>query len=502
MDGSGCELLVNTWIRDALFALILISVAWAIRSSLPSDLWKRSQPLTLRATVDVVAEDRWVLPHTVDDRPLAKPPLINWLSAPVVDVFGFAPWSHRVVPALAAWLTCLFTLQLARMFHANDTVVLSAALLWAGTWLGFKSLFLVRPDPLLVLACTSGLWAIVARIQGVRWSSGVLGGALGLGLLAKGIAALPLIVLACVAPRIARIPRSDWPSAPWWIIGVAAAPYLAWVVATEIIHPGFPAEVLFGQEIFGRVSGTGIEAAGRSPWQVVLGIWKLPVHFVLRTLPLSVFAMLAVRKLGRNDLAVLLMWFVLLHLMVFGFSASRRADWMMPAVPAMAVLAACRWCCHWRAPFRTSLAICAFVLSVMGWNEARSGKSWIRPLESFAHQARSRIMDQPAPVLVIGNDRNHLMGLLGLSGVDHHEPTSKLVLQEWLYGSVGPGEGFWIVAGDRPAFGTHPARIPSPGMDSWDQLDGPVDWLFSVEAGEIEYMWPGALRLGWARRRQ
>ena len=502
MDGSGCELLVNTWIRDALFALILISVAWAIRSSLPSDLWKRSQPLTLRATVDVVAEDRWGLPHTVDDRPLAKPPLINWLSAPVVDVFGFAPWSHRVVPALAAWLTCLFTLQLARMFHANDTVVLSAALLWAGTWLGFKSLFLVRPDPLLVLACTSGLWAIVARIQGVRWSSGVLGGALGLGLLAKGIAALPLIVLACVAPRIARIPRSDWPSAPWWIIGVAAAPYLAWVVATEIIHPGFPAEVLFGQEIFGRVSGTGIEAAGRSPWQVVLGIWKLPVHFVLRTLPLSVFAMLAVRKLGRNDLAVLLMWFVLLHLMVFGFSASRRADWMMPAVPAMAVLAACRWCCHWRAPFRTSLAICAFVLSVMGWNEARSGKSWIRPLESFAHQARSRIMDQPAPVLVIGNDRNHLIGLLGLSGVDHHEPTSKLVLQEWLDGSVAPGEGFWIVAGDRPAFGTHPARIPSPGMDSWDQLDGPVDWLFSVEAGEIEYMWPGALRLGWARRRQ
>ena len=477
MDGSGCGLFVNTWIRDALFALILISVAWAARSSLPSDLWKRSQPLTLRATVDVVVEDRWVLPHTVDDRPLAKPPLINWFSAPIVEAFGFAPWSHRVVPALAASLTCLFTL-------------------------GFKSLFLVRPDPMLVLAGTSGMWAIVARIQGVRWSSGVLGAALALGLLAKGIAALPLIVMAGIAPRIARIPRSDWPSPPWWIMGAAAVPYLAWLVATEVIHPGFPAEVLFGEEIFGRVSGTGIEAAGRSPWQIVLGAWKLPVHFVIRTLPLSVFALLAVRKLGHHDLAVLLMWFVLLHLVVFGFSASRRADWMMPAVPALAVLAACRWCCHWRAPFRTSLAICAFVLSVMGWNEVRSGKAWIRPLESFAHQARSRIMDQPAPVLVIGNDRNHLMGLLGLSGVDHHEPTSKLVLQEWLDGSVAPGEGFWIVAGDRPAFGTHPARIPSPGMDSWDQLDGSVDWRFSVEAGEIEYMWPGVLRLGWARRRQ
>ena len=502
MDGSGCGLLVNTWVRDALFALILISVAWAVRSSLPSDLWKRSQPLTLRATVDVVVEDRWVLPHTVDDRPLAKPPLINWLSAPVVEAFGFAPWSHRVVPALAAWLTCLFTLQLARLFHASDTVALSAGVLWVGTWLGFKSLLLVRPDPLLVLAGTSGMWAIAARIQGVRWASGLLGGALALGLLAKGIAALPLIVMAGIAPRMARIPRSDWPSSPGWIMAAAAVPYLAWVVATEVIHPGFPAEVLFGKEIFGRVSGTGIEAAGRSPWQVVLGAWKLPVHFVVRTLPLSVFALLAVRKLARHDLAVLLMWFVLLHLVVFGFSASRRADWMMPAVPAMAVLAACRWCCHWRAPFGTSLAICAFVFCLVGWNEVRSGKAWVSPLESFAHQARSRILNQPAPVLVIGNDRNHLMGLLGLSGVDHHEPTSPKLFEEWLDGSVAPGEGFWIVAGDRPAFGTQPAQIPASGMDSWDQLDGPVDWQFSVEAGEIEYMWPGALRLGWARRRQ
>ena len=502
MDGSGCGLFVNTWIRDALFALILISVAWAVRSSLPSDLWKRSQPLTLRATVDVVVEDRWVLPHTVDDRPLAKPPLINWLSAPVVEAFGFAPWSHRVVPALAAWLTCLFTLQLARLFHASDTVALSAGVLWVGTWLGFKSLLLVRPDPLLVLAGTSGMWAIVARIQGVRWASGLLGGALALGLLAKGVAALPLIVMAGIAPRMARIPRSDWPSPPWWIMATAAVPYLAWVVATEVIHPGFPAEVLFGEEIFGRVSGTGIEAAGRSPWQVVLGAWKLPVHFVVRTLPLSVFALLAVRELGRHDLAVLLMWFVVLHLVVFGFSASRRADWMMPAVPAMAVLAACRWCCHWRAPFGTSLAFCAFVLCLVGWNEVRSGKAWVSPLESFAHRAKSRIRNQPAPVLVIGNDRNHLMGLLGLSGVDHHEPTSQKLFEEWLDGSVAPGEGFWIVAGDRPAFGTQPAQIPASGMDSWDQLDRPVDWQFSVEAGEIEYMWPGALRLGWARRRQ
>jgi 4-amino-4-deoxy-L-arabinose transferase-like glycosyltransferase len=493
---------VNTWIRDALFALVLISVVWAIRSALPSDLWKRSQPLTLRATVDVAVEDRWILPHTVDDRPLAKPPLVNWLSAPIVEAFGFTAWSHRLVPAMAALLTCLFTMRLARMFHTSDAVVYSSALLFIGTWLGYKSLLLVRPDPLLVLASTLGVWSILARMQGMRWASAVLCCAIGVGWLAKGIAVLPLILLACWAPRIARVPRSDWPRSPAWIIVVATVPYLVWLVATELVHPGFPADVLLGEEILGRMSGTGAEAAGRSPWQLLFGIWKLPVHFVLRTLPISIFAILAWRKLPRNDLAVLLFWFVLLHLLVFGFSASRRADWMMPAVPALSVLAACRWCVNWRSPFPASLALCAFMLAVMGWNEMRTSKAWTRPLESFANQAREKIVAQPAPVLVVGNDRNHLVGLLGLSGVDHHEPTSKEVLEHWLDASVSPGEGFWIVAGDRPAFGTQPPQRAVDGVGSWGHLEGPVHWMLEVEGDAMEYMWPGALRLGWARRRQ
>ena len=42
----------------------------------------------------------------------------------------------------------MFTLRLARLFHASDTVAATAAgVLWVGTWLGFKSMLLVRPGP-------------------------------------------------------------------------------------------------------------------------------------------------------------------------------------------------------------------------------------------------------------------------------------------------------------------------------------------------------------------
>ncbi len=429
MDGSGCELLVNTWIRDALFALILISVVWAIRSSLPSDLWKRSQPLTLRATVDVVVKDRWVLPHTVDDLPLAKPPLVNWLSAPIVDTFGFTAWSHRVVPGFASLLTCLLTMRLARMFGAGDAVAFSAALLFAGTWLGFKSMLLVRPDPLLILASTAGLCAIVARLQGERWAGLALSGSIAFGLLAKGIAVLPLVLLAFGAPRLLRVPRAQWPPPPWWVLLGATLPFVVWIVATESVMPGYPLSVLVGEEILGRVSGTGVEASGHSPWQIVLGVWKLPVHFTLRTLPLSVFGILAWRSLPRHDLSALLVWFVVLNFLVFGFSASRRADWMMPAVPALAAFAATRWCVNWRYPMEASLGICGLGFLVMSLNEIQNAMPWSEPLEAFAGNARKAIRAEPAPVLVIGNDRNHLVGLLGLSDIDRQGPTSLEMLE-------------------------------------------------------------------------
>ena len=502
MDGSGCELLVNTWIRDALFALILISVVWAIRSSLPSDLWKRSQPLTLRATVDVVVKDRWVLPHTVDDLPLAKPPLVNWLSAPVVEIFGFTAWSHRVVPAFASLLTCVLTMRLARMFGAGDAVAFSAALLFAGTWLGFKSMLLVRPDPLLILASTSGLCAIVARLQGARWASLALSVSIAVGFLAKGIAILPLVLLAFALPRLLRIPRTQWPSSPWWVLFAAAFPFLVWIVATETVMPGYPLSVLIGEEILGRVSGTGAEASGRSSWQILLGLWKLPVHFTLRTLPLSIFGILAWRSLPRHDWAALLVWFVLLNFLVFGFSASRRADWMMPAVPALAAFAATRWCVNWKYPLATSLGICGVGFLLMSVNEIKNTMPWADQIELFAVSARKAIHAEPAPVLVIGNDRNHLVGLLGLSDIDRQGPTSLESLEQWLDSSVEPGSGFWIVAGDRETFGTRPPQLPVEGLRTWDQLDGSVQWGIQVEKGPSQYMWPGTLRLGWARRRQ
>ena len=195
------------------------------------------------------------------------------------------------------------------------------------------------------------------------------------------------------------------------------------------------------------------------------------------------------------------MWFVLLHLVVFGFSASRRADWMMPAVPAMAVLAACRWCCHWRAPWHVAGDLCVRLLP-RGVERSPLWQGLGRPLEFFRPSSQEAHLESTGAGL---GDRKRPQSFDGPAGAFWGgSPRANLqkTVRAWLDGSVAPGEGFWIVAGDRRAFGTQPAQIPASGMDSWDQLDGPVDWRFSVEDGELNTCGQGALRLGWARRRQ
>lgn len=494
---------MNTWWRDLAWSLILVGTLLSVRLGMPSDLWKRSQPYTLRATTDILVEGHWVVPHTVDDLPLAKPPLINWLSVPFVSALDFHPWSFRLVPAFASVVTFLFTMRLVRQYGGGDNSALAAAMLMGATWLGWKGLFLVRPDPVLLSALTVGFFGVQRRLEGDRlWGGVAVGLAVAIGLLTKSVAVAPLVVLAIFAPRFVRQPRHLWAPLPVRILAFSLLPFMSWVLAAELAEPGFPLRVLFGDEIFGRVTGTGAEAAGRKPMDIVLGVWKLPLHFFVRTLPLSLFGLLALRRLAPNDPARLLVWFVVLHLLVFGFSASRRADWMLPALPALAVLVGARLLPCWRRPVAHCGLISGVALAAMAGNEYWQAPRWANAIDQFAGVTKREIAQFPAPVLILGNDRNHLVGVLGVGGPDRAIPIDLESLEIWLEQHVAPGGKFWVVTGDRAVFGMPAPVLPADGLDQWPQLDGKIDWKLEVDHGESQYMWPGALRLGLAQRRQ
>src|SRR5688572_23431086 len=82
----------SVW-RAALPWLSLLALAWALfaRLSGPSDIWNQTQPRTMSYTTDmlITGGDHWLLPADSSGLRATKPPMYNWLAAPMVALLGF-----------------------------------------------------------------------------------------------------------------------------------------------------------------------------------------------------------------------------------------------------------------------------------------------------------------------------------------------------------------------------------------------------------------------------
>jgi len=92
------------------FAVLVIALAARILG--PSDLWDQTQPKTVSYTTDMIVHGRWMLPIERGEFPATKPPLYNWLAAPVVKVVGFtSEWAHKspsIIALVAVWTAIIW----------------------------------------------------------------------------------------------------------------------------------------------------------------------------------------------------------------------------------------------------------------------------------------------------------------------------------------------------------------------------------------------------------
>jgi len=184
----------------------------------------------------------WVTAHINGVKYFDKPPGQVWAIAASFAVFGVHDWAARIPLALAAVALCWVTYRFgAWAFDAG-------AGKWAGlslaTCVGLWLFTRVRiPDAALALTITVSL-AVVLRLMESRahwrWSA-LLGAALGVGSLIKGLPAIVFpvgaVVVFVVASRLLGV-RPAWPglrpvwvlaaflisAAPWHILAIAANP--------------------------------------------------------------------------------------------------------------------------------------------------------------------------------------------------------------------------------------------------------------------------------------
>lgn len=269
-----------------------------------------------------------------------KPPLLYWVNAASLKLFGLNEFAARLPSALAGLLTVLVTYVVARELYGRRSAVISALVL--GTAAGFVlQSRIILTDMLLTLCLTAALGAAAVAVRREGRRSRALPWYLfyacsALAVLAKGLIGLvfPAGILLgyIVLARRWRLLSDARPFTGLLLLLAVAAP---WFIAVSLRNPEF-ARFFFIHEHFERFTST---VHGRyQPF------WFFVPVLIGTMLPWSFFIPGAMadawrdrrHEEGRSGL-FLLVW-VLLIFLFFSKSSSKLVPYILPVFPPLAIM--------------------------------------------------------------------------------------------------------------------------------------------------------------------
>jgi 4-amino-4-deoxy-L-arabinose transferase-like glycosyltransferase len=289
----------------------------------------------------------WVTPHLNDLIYLEKPPLQYWATAFAYSVFGVSELSARLWTATTAWLGVLMVFLLGRRLWSTEVGVLAALFLASGAMyftlgqvLTLDMAFATFLTAMLACFCMAQHQREAAPRDSGRWmlASWAM---LALATLTKGIVALVIafsvLCLYVAWQRDRAALRALRPGPGPLIFLLIAAP---WFVLVARANPGF-LHFFFVGEHFTRYL---TDAAQRiEPWWYFAAM--LPAAVLPWTPQLSAALLAGWRAqapAGQFDAHRLLWLWCVFIVVFFTLSRSKLASYILPALPALAVLAAAR----------------------------------------------------------------------------------------------------------------------------------------------------------------
>jgi len=317
-------------------ALALLLAAYLLPLAVPVPLMEDDEGLHAAIALEMVERGDWTVPRLMGEPFLDKPILYFWMQAASLAALGPSEFAVRLPGTLTAllgvaaigWLACA-------MFGA--TVGAWAALCYATMLLPYAVSLAPLHDlvmvPLVTLA-TGAFWhARQASSYGAlaRWTL-VAGVALGLSMLGKGLTGAGLVGIGTAAWLL-------WSRALSWRLVMAGAVALAigaaiawpWYAAMERAVPGYLHYYFMERHVAGVTAETQ-RHAGRPVW------YYLPI-LAAGAWPWVLFVMRRVRQPVSDGERLLWCWFVA-DVVVLSLAGSKLATYVLPALPAVAALAA------------------------------------------------------------------------------------------------------------------------------------------------------------------
>ncbi|MES1245293.1 MAG: glycosyltransferase family 39 protein [Acidobacteriota bacterium] len=312
--------------------MLLVAAAVSLRPILPVDETRYVS----------VAWEMWVrgdfLVPYLNGLPYSdKPPLLFWLFHLGWWFFGVNDWWPRVVPALFGLANLALTARLARrLWPDRPEVARNAPAILLGLLLWTVFTTMVMFDMLVAFCVLLALLGLeeARRRGGVRpWLQ--VGGALGLGILAKGpvVFLLPLLVAVLAPWWSGRNLRLSWWGGLLGAVALAAAIGLAWALpAAASGGPAYSDAILVAQTKE-RVVHAYVH---NRPWWWYLALLPGLLYPYSAWPPLwkAAFRCQAMDRGMRFCLA----WLVP-GLLAFSLISSKQPHYMLPLMPAFALLA-------------------------------------------------------------------------------------------------------------------------------------------------------------------
>jgi 4-amino-4-deoxy-L-arabinose transferase-like glycosyltransferase len=305
---------------------------------------------------EMAESNDYVLPHLNGLPYIDKPVLSFAAGAGAMELLGPTELAARTVPFLSTLATALLVGWVgARWYGRAAGWVAGIAAAAAPLPLAFSRIVIL--DSLLALLVTSALLAFHTAIEAraarrpERFWTLIAWAAVGLGVLTKGPVALAV-------PLMVAAPYALWRRASWavWnplgplLMAVIIAP---WVWFMEARLPGYLKYVAI-TETWQRISSDELQRT--QPWWyflVIAGVGFFPWW------PLA----LSRRRLdaGIDPRRVFSFLWLLVPLVFFSISRSKLPQYILPLMPAIALLLASRWVPGFSLPRRTA------VISLAGW---------------------------------------------------------------------------------------------------------------------------------------
>jgi len=321
-------------------ALLVLLFAWRLGAW---PLFDPDEGRNAEVAREMLAGGDWTVPHFNGLPYLDKPVLFFWLVAGAFRLLGVGETAARLPAALGAVATVALTAALGAALIGRPRALVAAVVVATAPIMLVFGRLAIFDVPLTALV-TAALYCLVrGRLDGppARWWPAA-GLAMGLAALTKGPVGVAVPLLAWAAARGA-LPRgaSRARAGPLALAILAGAlPVVPWLVAAGTREPGFLRYALVDETVLRFLSPARFHRAG-------------PVYFYATVLPWALGAWTVVLAASAGPLVRL--WrqggpeapaigfaarAAAVIVLLFSISASKRAQYVLPAVVPLALLAA------------------------------------------------------------------------------------------------------------------------------------------------------------------